>query len=407
MYHPHRDRLIEAIRSHKLHLRSTAIANILSAAESGALSELQCFGHLQQLQGPILAQEIRPNTLPEPPPEDVLYADGRPDIELGTLADTDGLRFGVRCPDRPRHKLIIGATGSGKSTLQRHLIQQYYQLCRERGLHISMIVADRKASEYAGLVELGPEWSRFDWQNGLRVGLNAPPGLPPNIWINLVSTSFAARAGLVAAAAAFNDLLRWSLSVLNPTPGTALRWPSLRLLAEIVGALPEEAVADKGIYAQSLRRALREISQSSEVFDTFAGLDLERDVIAPGRHAVIDLANLSPPFARLFLIDLLLAQVLYGRLQAGHRVDTTEVIFFLDEADVDISGAAERQFADGVGPLGQTLKQGRELGIQVVLGASFIGDISRLIRNNIQDYFVFNLSDPDSVVEAHRTLMLP
>jgi hypothetical protein len=406
MDYPHRNRLTKAIRDHNLHVRSTAIANILYAAENGFLSELQCLGLLQQLQEPIRAQEIRPNRLPEPPGEDVLYADGRPDIELGTLADTDGLRFGVRFPDRPRHKLIIGTTGSGKTTLMRRLIQEIYRLCRERGIRVSMIVFDRKASEYADLVGLGPEWCRFGWLDGLRIGLNAPPSVPPSIWINQISTSFAARAGLIAASAAFNDLLRWSLPILNPTPGTPLRWPSLRLLAELVGELPDEAVADKGAYTQSLRRALREISQASEVFDTFAGLDLERDVIAPGRHAVIDITNLSPPFARLFLIDLLLSQVLYGRLQAGHRVDATEVIFFVDEADVDISFAAESQFADGVGPLGQTLKQGRELGIQVVLGASFIGGISRLIRNNIQDYYVFNVSDPDSIAEAQRTLLI-
>jgi hypothetical protein len=405
MDYPHRNKLVQGIRTHGLHERSAAVANVLYAAENGALSELQCLGHLQQLQALIQEQERRPNRLRAPPGEDVLYAAGRPDIELGTLADTDGLRFGVRLPGRPRHKLIIGSTGGGKTTLIRRLIQETYRVCRERRLRLSMIVVDRKASEYADLVELGPEWCRFDWQNGLRIGLNAPPGFPPSNWINQISTSFAARAGLIAAATSFNDLLRWSLPVLNPTPGTPLRWPSLRLLAELTSELPEEAVADKGVYAQSLRRALREITQSSDVFDTFSGLDLERDVIAAGRHAVIDITNLSPPFARLFLVDLLLAQVLYGRLQAGHRVDSTEIIYFLDESDVDISWAAESQFADGVGPLGQTLKQGRELGIQVVLGASFIGGISRLIRNNIQDYYIFNLSDPESIAEAQRTLL--
>lgn len=398
--------LIRAIREHGLHERSTALANLLEAAETGVLSDQLCVGWLQQLQGAIREQRVRPNLLSKPPDEEQLYADGRPDIELGTLSDTDGLRFGINFKSRPRHLLAVGSTGSGKTTALRQDIERTYRLARAEGLRVCMLVFERKGPDYTNLTNLGPEWVRLVANDGLRVGMNGPSSVPPSAWINQVSTIFAARSGLIAAATSFNALLRWLLPILNPDPGPTLRWPSFRLLAEVTNRLPDEAVSAKAPYTQSLRQALEAVVQASDVFDTFNGLDLERDIIAARRHAVIDLSTLAPPVARLIVTDLLLSQLLLGRAHAHHAVDTTEVSVYMDESDADLAQVNESRFADGMSPLGQSLKQGREFGLRFALSASFLGGASQLILNNIQDHLVFNLSDETSIAEARRTLLL-
>lgn len=111
--------LHDVIRQYHLD-RFPEVAAILWLILYGRISEFQAKAYLLWLRPRIEQQIACPNLLHPPPDEQQLNANGPPDIELGQLEN--GLRFGVRIKDRPRHMLFAGATGSGKTTGIRKLI---------------------------------------------------------------------------------------------------------------------------------------------------------------------------------------------------------------------------------------------------------------------------------------------
>ncbi|MFC1805378.1 hypothetical protein ACFL09_00160 [Planctomycetota bacterium] len=280
---------------------------------------------------------------------------------------------------------------------------------RRRAGRIHIIVLQLKAGDFSDLPQqLGPDWMHLSVHDEMRLGVNAPQGVPPNVWINIVTTLFAARAGLISARVTLANVIRWLLPVLNPQPGRRLLWPDWQLILEIIRHAPPAVLSAKGEYTQSLRQALDDITQSSgSLLRAFSGFDLEEHVVARGKNVVIDIANLYPPWLRLFVVDLLVSQLLVGRSHRHHRVDATEVLLVIDEGDALVSRKTEACFPDGLSPIALAEKQGREFGIACCLGLTALGNASRFVLSNAQYHLIFNLADDESVVEAARTLMLP
>ena len=106
---------------------SDQVAGLRLAIETGRMSELQAKAWLHALEPAIQHAQDFPDVTHRLPDNEELYADGEPDVEIGTLEN--GLRFGIRFLDRPRHILISGSTGSAKSSCVRHLIMEIDQLC--------------------------------------------------------------------------------------------------------------------------------------------------------------------------------------------------------------------------------------------------------------------------------------
>lgn len=397
-----REQLIRAIRESGLAERDPQIAAILHAAEQGRLSESQCLAYLQLLQPRFALQRDRPNFLPGAPEVGRIYPNGAPDIEIGTAEN--GVRLGFSLVDRPRHKLLNGTSGSGKTTTIRKIVRTMYEQSKARGQPISFILIDRKASEYADVVDWGDDWVRHVWHAGLRIGLNNPTAIPWRVWVNKICTIFAARASLIASATTLNRLIQWLLPLMNAPGAPIVRWPSFRLLSEVARELPAEDLSYKAEYTQTLLQKLEGVLQATDVFDTFGGLDLERDIIAKGKSVCIDIVSLDPPFLRQFITDLLVAQVLYARTHAGHKVDLTECVFVFDEADADISSESQRWFEEQMSPAVLALKQGRELGIQLIVGVSTLARVSPLAIANIQHHFVFQTTDAEGRDTAAGTL---
>lgn len=141
----------------ELHLdRYDEVQMVYGMARTGRLSESQARATLVGMQDLIDQQLRSPNLLARPPDEDQLYADGRPEVEIGTIEN--GLRFGLRISDPPRHVLSVGATRSGKTTGIRKLIQQIDRWNRDRERPVSIMVMDPKGGDYADLPGLGKHW---------------------------------------------------------------------------------------------------------------------------------------------------------------------------------------------------------------------------------------------------------
>lgn len=109
-------------------------ARIKLEIERGIMSEQRAKGYLTQVSDFIRHLDDFPNHLHRPPTREQLYAAGKPDVELGTLVEGDeSIRFGLRLIDRPRHVLIAGATGSGKTTALRNIIINVDNIGRQKG----------------------------------------------------------------------------------------------------------------------------------------------------------------------------------------------------------------------------------------------------------------------------------
>lgn len=122
---------------------------------------------------------------------------------------------------------------------------------------IVILILDRKL-DYADLPAIfGPDWMHYDAHGALRIGLQNPLGVPPDVWIGQLATIFCARAGLIASWATMVNMIRWVVAVMNPKPDDQLLFPDFQLLLDLAEYLPKTMFADKPQYTESFLQALR------------------------------------------------------------------------------------------------------------------------------------------------------
>ena len=376
-------------------------------AEQNMLSESMCELMLFDIEDDVQHAIDFPDYTHRPPDEATqLYESGSPDIRLGALVDRPEIELGIRF-DLPFMGIAAGLTGYGKTTCFRVMqkgLRDFNQTHPEQKK--SVIVFDRKGNDYGDLQQ-SCGFLLYDVHSSLRLSLEAPPGMPCNIWCNVLATVFCARANLKASWGTFVHLLRWLLAALNPHPSGRLIWPTFGLLLDVLNACPDTMWSTKGEYSRSLRQQLDAIVLSSgTTFDAAQGFLVET-LTAQGKSAVISMSNVEPSSARQMLTDIILLQALCSRIQRAHRVDAPEVIFIIDEADADVGAKAESMFPDEMCPVSKCFKQGREFGISVCVGLTSLESASRYVLSNATNYFIFRMNDAASVHEAARTLMLP
>jgi len=276
---------------------------------------------------------------------------------------------------------------------------------------ISQILFDRKIDHRDTTRRHGKEhWVHLNVRDpGTRIALQPPDGMDVGLWISVVSTVIAVRGGLIFAANVLANILSWAVPVLSQVQGGSLvLFPDPQLLLDLAIKGGLDLWAYKPDYAKALATVLQAMAQACPALSAFSGLDMERDIISQGKSCIIEIPTINPPWIRLFIIDLLIAQILYGRIHRHQKMDRTEVIIYLDEADADLSViASDAAYADMYSILAQLLRMGREYGIMVVVGVGVLGDISRFVSSSFQDIFVFNVSGGDQSAEAQRVLQLP
>jgi hypothetical protein len=406
---PHLQQLWQKITTFNLDARIPQLASIKFMIEQGLFSDDLARDYLVLIEPMIQAAQDHPNALHRPPSQEELSASGAWDIELGTLVDAPDVRFGLRYLDRPRGALISGNSGSGKTNTFRVVINSMNELSRlDPERRVCLIVFDRKLDYVHLLEQLGNDWLHLSVHDSqTRLSLAAPVGLPANAWINLIASIFCARSGMVAAWTCFANMLRWLLAVLNPNPGPALRWPSLKLLLQVAQTAPLTLWAAKADYGKTMVGVLEAITQAMDTFDCFGGLDIERDVVQPGKNLLLEMPNVAPSWARQFMIDLVLAKILYGRIHRHQKIDRTAVAIVMDEADQDATAEADQRFPDQMSPLAQVLRLGREYGIMPMIGLGRLTGASPYVLSEPVYHLIFNQSDAASVLAARHTLLLP
>ncbi len=376
-------------------------------AEQNMLSEGMCEILLFDIEEDIQHQIDFSDYTHRPPEEATqLYESGSPDIRLGVLLGRPEIALGIRF-DLPFMGVAAGLTGYGKTTCFRVMQKGLIEFNRTHpDQKKSVIVFDRKGNDYGDLQQ-SCGFLLYDVHSSLRLSLEAPPGVPCNVWCNILATVFCARANLKASWGTFVHLLRWLLAALNPHPSDRLIWPTFGLLLDVLTACPHTMWSTKAGYSRSLRQHLDAIVLSSgTTFDAAQGFQVET-LIAQGKSAVLAMPNMEPSSSRQMFTDIILLQALCSRIQRAHRVDAPEVIFIIDEADADVGARTESMFPDEMCPVSKCFKQGREFGISVCVGLTSLESASRYVLSNATNYFIFRMNDAASVYEAARTLMLP
>ena len=128
----HIARLLHLIAAYRLEDRFPAqIRPIVLMAEHGMLSEEDAEALRHHIRPFIEAQKDFPNLLHRLPTEEQYGDAAFPDAPLGSLVEELDLAFGLRILDRPRHVLIAGSTGSGKTTAIRLIIRGIDRLNQE------------------------------------------------------------------------------------------------------------------------------------------------------------------------------------------------------------------------------------------------------------------------------------
>ena len=115
--------LLAIIAHFALSDRYPQLATYQLMAQMGTLSQDMAKGLLFSLQGAVDQLADFPCFLHRPPTAEQLYANGPADLEFLTLVESgEGLRYGLKLLDRPRHVIVVGATGAGKTTVIRNII---------------------------------------------------------------------------------------------------------------------------------------------------------------------------------------------------------------------------------------------------------------------------------------------
>lgn len=399
--------LIRRIDQYRLDEQYPYWAQVRALAENGMLSADFCRALLHQLDP--LSEHLKDfpcylHRAPQEPEE--LYPQGRPDIRLGNVVDRPDLEVGLSLRD-PLFCLISGVTGYGKTTVTRVLLHAIYEYnSRHPDKKVIVFCFDRKGGDYADLpARFG--WTHFHVYDSLRLALEPPAGMPPQTWINIISSVFCARTGLKYSWVTLSMALKTLLGLLNPKPTRRLLWPDFQLVLDFLNAVPIREFSSKDDYARSLRQPLMGISASSfKTFNAFQGFRAE-DLIARGQSAVIAMPNMEPSWMRQLFLDVMFCQVLKGRIGRCDRSDPPLVLFVAEEFDPDIDARTELLFSDGMSPASECCKRGREFNVGAIVIVSSLVRVAPLVRENATTHIVFRMGDPEAIEEAARTLMLP
>ena len=110
-------KLEHLIRQYRLHWKHPELKRVLKRIEKGRLRPHQASRWLRKIGPWVEEQELRFDPFRPVPDQETL---GHYDIEIGqAINSTSRVGFNL---DKPRHAIIAGQTGSGKSNLIRILI---------------------------------------------------------------------------------------------------------------------------------------------------------------------------------------------------------------------------------------------------------------------------------------------
>lgn len=267
--------------------------------------------------------------------------------------------------DLPRHVLMSGQSGSGKTTTSYNLMSELDDLdipfwafdLKQDYRHLV------KSDEIDDILVLPVEKFRFN-------PLKPPPGVSTGDWLTRFMEVFCDTQELLGGSDRFLDeqLHHFQRQSSQPT---------LLDLKNYIGnlSLPPQRRQFKYRVKGSIGRLLRD---SPHTFDVVEGYDLEELL---KRNVVFEFDGLKK-WAKNFLMEILIAWIYEYRKAQNHRGDGVRHVTFLDEAKTILSVYKEQQVASGLPEIDRMVAELREFQESLIVADQEANKLTDSIKAN-------------------------
>ncbi|QLG61924.1 DUF853 family protein [Halorarum salinum] len=354
------------------------VDNLLTVAARNA----ETYGSLMDLYQRRVAQVVT---------KDVFYPYERVDGELTLGTDPDGQQIALTREQLNEHLLLVGMTGSGKTTFFYNLMET----AMTAGLPV--MVFDFK-NDYRHLVDDDEDLLVINWRDFKFNPLAPPPGVQPGKWGEIFADTFAHTTDLLIGSESY-FLERLGLLYQIYEQADTERAPSLFELRDLVQADWITKASPKFRYKERVASRLSMITGfSGEILDCSQGYPLE-DLLE--RNVVFELKEPNQ-FATNFVIETMLTWIFYYRDAQGQRQGLRHLILF-DEAKRVFDVNRERQPESGFPPIDDLVGKVREFGEGLVVADHEPSKLTDSIKANTHTKLWLTLGSGTDTHEMART----
>ena len=345
---------------------------------------------LQEIRPKIICSELLEYPFLTPPDEDI-----QGPINLGFCEET-GAPAGIF--PHEVHTLIVGASGKGKSTLNKHLIKQHL----DNGMPVLVIDFE---NEYQDLLNddritvLGIDDLKWN-------PLEVPPGMNPIQYRQIFCSIFADQLGLLIASKSYLlDAIDKLYTLYGVYDGSG-SYPSIYDLAELLRKLLERYRATSRFTAYGevcLNRAEGFILSASGILDCSTGMPLH--LLAKG-NVVLSLYGMDFEYQSL-LVTLILSWLCCHRIANGQRNNPEhDLAVFIDEAQRLFDSQLERRQYQGIPTISHLVATVRKYNLKLFVAAQQPTLLASSIKANSFCKVQLALGDGGDIMDIGSSMIL-
>lgn len=322
--------------------------------------------------------------------KDVFYPYRPQDGAFEIGRDPDGRRIGLTREQVNEHLLLVGKTGSGKTTFFYNLMAT----CAE--LDVPFLVFDFK-NDYRHLVQ-DQDLLVINWRDFKFNPLQPPPGVQPGKWGEVLADTFAHATDLLIGSESYLlEQLRRIYTLYES--GSTAQYPSLFELRDLVAADQISKASPKYKYKERVASRLGMMTGfSGDIFDCSQGYPIAALL---DRNVALELAEPNQ-YVTNFVVEALLTWLFYYRDAAGQRQGLRHLIMF-DEAKRVFDVNRSRQPASGYPPIDDLVGKIREFGEGLVVADHEPSKLSDSLKANTHTKLWLTLGSGTDIQEMART----
>ena len=284
-----------------------------------------------------------------------------------------------------RHVLIVGETGSGKTTLIHNLLLD---------TNIPFICFDLK-QDYRCLAR-AKDIQVVRWEDLKGNPLAPPPNVHPDEWVSLFSEVFAGDVGLLYGSKNFLDSQVRELYRRYPS-----RRPKLSELRESLETLRIAPTRRLSSYVDVTHGRIQFLCNIlKDALDTREFYPIDRF----HSHTVLELDGL-PKEVQDTLINIILTGIFKSRQKIGDR-SPAKTLIVIDEAKRVFDANKERRPAEGIPTVSILASQVREYGISLIIADQEPTKLTNSIISNSATKIMFTLGRNQDGIEMARAMNL-
>jgi len=366
---------------------SLLLLNSLTFGEDERINEL-----IQQAVLPdMVCGELVEYPFPTPPDEDILNGP----INLGFCEET-GAPAGIF--PHEVHTLIVGASGKGKSVLNKHLIKQHL----DSGIPVLIIDFENEYQELLNddrIAVLGIDDLKWN-------PLEVPPGMDPILYRQIFCSIFADQLGLLIASKSYVlDAVDKLYTLYGVYDGSG-NFPSIYDLAELLRKLLERyrATSRFTTYGEvCLNRAEGFILAASGILDCSTGMPFQ--FLTKG-NVILQLSGVDHEYSSL-LVTLILSWLCCYRIANEQRNNPEhDLAVFIDEAQRLFDVQLERRQYQGIPVISQLVATVRKYNLKLFISAQQPSLLASSIKANSFCKVQLALGDGGDIMNMGASMFL-